>query len=116
MYFHRVKEITWLRRLVHEIVHRQPRMKDSAIPPTFIEIYSTEEMSIASNKDSTRVTKHIAVSFHHVSQHIINQNAERHKAETEYQVADSLTKPATSMSLHRFVIDFSLDNIEQAQI
>lgn len=109
-----VKEVTWLSRVGYEMVHKRPCIDESATPLNFIEIDSTVAMSITSNKDSTRLTNHIALRFQHVRHHIVIQTIKLQKIGTECQNADSLTKPATSTPLHHFVSAFYLDNIASA--
>lgn len=60
-----VRDISWLRILTYELVYSQQCESDWLITPTDIEIDSMDESSIAHNKESTKVTKHIELRFHH---------------------------------------------------
>lgn len=111
-----VNDVTWLRRLVFELVCLKACTKESFILPTAIEIDSSAAMSIASNKESSKLTKHISIRFHHVRDHLSFGTISLQKVKTDCQVADCLTKPATTQSLHRIVSTFLTDHNNQEVI
>lgn len=61
-----VKDITWLRRTVLELIQETVCENEFFISPRAIEIDKTLVMSIASIKHSTRLTKHITLRFHFI--------------------------------------------------
>lgn len=111
-----LKEITWLRRLFYELVHRQECTDDSVIPPTIIEIDISAAMSIAANNESTKLTKHIAIRFHHVRHNIVHRIIFLQKVTSNCQVADTLTERPTQTSLNRLVTSFSLNKEEESNM
>lgn len=105
------RDITWLRRLVYEMVNRRFCTEDSFISATFLEVDSSAAISIASNKTSTKFTKHIGLKFHHARECIQNNLIYLEKVESNNQVADPLTKICNVSTLFRLVHAFSLNSL-----
>lgn len=70
-----IKEVTWSRTIVYEIANRHLCQNESYITPTAIEMDSSAAMSIASNKDSIKLTEQISRRFHHVRHHIATKKS-----------------------------------------
>lgn len=51
----RVKDVSWLRRMILEVIHRSTCNDESRIPQIAIEINRSAAMEIASNRDSTKL-------------------------------------------------------------
>lgn len=88
-----VNDITWIRRLVYEIINRKPYTDLIFIPRLTIEIESSVSMYIASNKDSAKLTKHISLRFHHIRHHSQHQRVILKDISTSCKVADPFTNP-----------------------
>lgn len=87
------KEISWLRRLVAEIL--QHRRIDQDVPMDSIPIItdSTAAKAIASSNNINARTKHIDVRFHHVRDMVQRKEISLRHISSVEQVADILTKP-----------------------
>lgn len=57
------KEVSWLRRLVYELVHRRLCLDETINPATVIETDSSAAQSMASNMSSTKLTDHGTTTF-----------------------------------------------------
>lgn len=95
------KDVTWLRRLFVEMYNRKPSTGEIIIPAITIEINSFAEMSIALNKYSKKLMKHISLHFNHGRHLFQHQTFLLNNISTDFKVIDHLTEPVSHRSLQK---------------
>lgn len=93
------REVSWLRKLFYEICTQSQWNDSVTMNPAEVEIDSTAAISIAIRKDTTVRTKHVDLKYHHVKEFLQIGVITTLKVDTQYQVADCMTKIGTKKNI-----------------
>lgn len=105
-------ELSWLRRLLLELVHQSVCVNDIVIPAAATKIDISAAIAMTKNSDSTKFTKHIYLRFRHVCQLLSSNVILFQKLLTNCKVADVLTKIPAQKSRYRSLAPFALHGTE----
>ena len=86
------KQVTWLRKLFWEFIHKHAWLREVAFAPTVIKMDNTAVESIAQSNATSVRSKHIDTRFHHVKSCVEGEVVKLSHVSSPMNVADVLTK------------------------
>ena len=86
------KQVTWLRKLFWEFIHKYPWVREVRFEGTQIMMDSTAAESIAKSNAISASTKHIDIRYHHVKSCVEGELVKISHVQSSENTADLLTK------------------------